>query len=94
MYKIELQGCLPIFLIGALFLFVALKLWFVIVILIFIFVMKNIIASISLNIKLKQKEKELHYTPHKGEVYKICPYCNANVKRSAERCPNCGHDLD
>lgn len=94
MYKAEFQGCLPFILIIALFLFIAFKLWFVIAIFLIIYLLRSFIYTINLNMKLKQKEKETHYTPHKGEVYKVCPYCNINVKRSAEKCPNCGNSLD
>lgn len=94
MYKLEFQGCLPFLLIFALFLFIAFKLWFVIVILLLIYFFRTLISTINLNIKLKQKEKEQNYTPVKGEVYKVCPYCQTNVKRSAETCPNCGKPLD
>lgn len=94
MYKVEFQGCLPFLLIFAIFLFLAFKLWFVIVFILMIFLLRNFISALNLNLKLKQQEKEKNYTPHKGEVYKICPYCNTNVKRSAEKCPNCGQPLD
>ncbi len=94
MYKIELQGCLPILLLSFIFLFIALKLWFVVVIIILYYLFRYVIAAINLQIKSKQKEKEINYTPHKGEVYKICPYCSINVKRSTKKCPNCGHNLD
>lgn len=94
MYKVEFRGCLPFLIIFAIFLFVAFKLWFVIVIFLIIYLLKSFVSTIDLNIKLKQKEKEQHYTPVKGEVYKVCPYCKINVKRSAEKCPGCGQPLD
>lgn len=94
MYKVELQGCLPVFIVLALFLFIAFKLWFLIAIFLIIYLLRNFVSAINLNIKLKQKEKEEHYEPHRGEVYKVCPYCNINVKRSVEKCPKCGNPLD
>ncbi|MDD3237489.1 MAG: zinc ribbon domain-containing protein [Candidatus Gastranaerophilales bacterium] len=93
MYKFQIQGCLPVLLILGLLLFIALKLWFLIAIVVFIYLIKNFIAKLNINIELKKKEKEANYAPNKGEVYKVCPVCGKNVKRSAEKCPNCGSDL-
>lgn len=94
MYKIELKGCLPILLITFFIIFIAFKLWFLIVLIFLFFIFKNTIMEIIHNIRQKQLEKEMSYHPEKGEVYKICPYCGRNVKRSCEKCPNCGNKLD
>ena len=29
-----------------------------------------------------------------GEVYKVCPYCNAKVKVTAKSCPQCNRALN
>ncbi len=94
MYRLQIQGCLPLFLILLLLLFIGIKLWFVFAIIILFYVVQNIISSVNIQMKLKQKEKETHYEPQKGEVYKVCPTCGISVKRSVDKCPQCGNDLD
>ena len=93
MYKIEIQGCLP-FLILFLILFFVLKLWYLIVLFILVLLAVGVVKELQYKFILKQKEKEQNYTPNKGEVYKLCRFCGAKVKRSAEKCPQCGHSLD
>ena len=58
MYKFEIQGCLPVLIIGSLLIFIAFKLWFIIAIFILIYLIKNFVAQIKINIELKKKEKE------------------------------------
>lgn len=93
MYKIQIQGCLP-FLIIFIFLFIVLKLWIVLVLFIFAALIYSFVSQLIYRIALKKKEMEQNYTPNKGEVYKICPFCGINVKRTAKTCPQCGHSLE
>lgn len=94
MYKFEIQGCLPVLILGSLLIFIAFKLWFLIAIIILIYLVKNFVAQIKINIELKKKEKEINYAPNKGEVYRVCPDCGTSVKRSSDTCPNCGKKFD
>lgn len=97
MYKIQIQGCLPIIIILMILsfvFFVALKLWLVFAVLLLIYLMRNFIQSAVNKVQLTKEEKEKNYTPHKGEVYKICPYCGSSIKRTAEKCPHCGGSID
>ena len=43
---------------------------------------------------LHKHENEQNYTPQMGEVYKVCPYCNAKVKVNAKACPVCKRALN
>lgn len=93
MFRFEIRGCLPfLFLFFVLFIFF--KLWYLIVLLVFAAIAVSIISQFKSYIQLKKKEKEQSYEPQKGEVYKICSYCGAKVKRSSETCPQCGNSLN
>ncbi len=94
MFKLELQGCLPILLIFFLLTIVGFKLWYLFLAILFIFVVKNFASIIIFNYKNGQKQKDIHFEPQKGEIYKVCPNCGINVKRSAEKCPQCGKQFD
>lgn len=93
MYKIEFKGCLIITLLLAFIIFAIFKLWFLLVLIALFFIFKDYLNIVKTNIKHKEREKEIKYEPEKGEVYKICPYCGIKVKRSCEKCPQCGGDF-
>lgn len=92
MYRFEVRGCLPFLFLFFVF-FVLFKLWYLIILLIFAVVVMNVISQIKYNLELKKKEQEQNYEPQKGEVYKICAYCGAKIKRYAETCPQCGRSV-
>ena len=82
MYNYQLSGCISIFFI----LLFALAIFILIVAAYYVYYLYDMI-------KRKNKEKDL-MNPQMGEVYKICPYCNASVKVTAKTCPNCNHALN
>lgn len=86
-------GCLlwTIFLV---WIFVALKLYIVVGILIIIALIYNFINNARRKYEIHQAEKEKNYEPEMGEVYKICPYCGKDVRRSAKICPHCNRPLE
>lgn len=42
----------------------------------------------------RQQYSEINYEPKNGEVFKVCPYCNAKVKVSTMTCPRCKRALN
>ena len=44
--------------------------------------------------KFDEAQEAQKYTPEMGEVFKVCPYCNAKVKVTAVSCPCCNRALN
>lgn len=91
MYRIGPLGCL--FSILWIWLFFTLKLYYLVfgvLILIAAFVIFFICKN---KYKVHIENKEKSFEPEIGEVYKICPYCNNDVKRSTKICPHCKSEL-
>ncbi len=94
MYSFNLSGCLIPFLILLIIFFIIKELWWFIIGIVLICIAiyyGNLIYQYIIN---KDKEKKINYTPEMGEVYKICPFCNAKVKVTDMTCPVCGHALN
>ena len=94
MYRYNISGCLIPFIFFLIVFFIIKELWWFIVGVILICVAiyyGNLIYQYIIN---KDKEKKINYTPEMGEVYKICPFCNAKVKVNDITCPVCGHALN
>lgn len=94
MYRIELSGCLTSILIFLLILFLVKELWWVFVGLAIVLIVAYYANMIYRIIMQKKDEEDKNYTPQMGEVYKVCPYCNAKVKVTAAACPVCKHELN
>lgn len=75
-------------------LFFALKLYYVVGAIILIILVYHFINAAKAQIKYKKEEKERNFEPKINEVYKICPYCGNDVKRSASICPHCNNKLN
>ncbi len=89
MYKIEIQGCLSLLLIAAVIFFIIAKLWWLIVGIAVVAIVYYYSKLAYYTIVNKNNEAEMNYEPKDGEVFKVCPYCNAKVKVSAMTCPRC-----
>ena len=86
-------GCL-FWLIIFTWIFFALKLYYLIFALVIAAVCFNIYHRIKGYKEQQERISELNYEPKPGEVSKICPSCNKDVKRSATVCPFCGYKFD
>lgn len=94
MYRIEISGCLTSLILLLIAYFLVKELWwfFVGIVLILIAIyFGNLIYNVVLQ---KYKDKDQNYNPQMGEVYKICPYCNTQVKANAQICPCCNKNLN
>ncbi len=94
MYKIEIQGCLSLLLITAVIFFIIVKLWWLTAGIAAAGIIYYYSKLIYYNIVNKKNEAEMSYEPKNGEVFKICPYCNAKAKVSAVSCPKCKSPLN
>lgn len=94
MYKIEISGCLTSLFILMLVILVIKELWWFIVGLAVIIIVLYYAKLIYKNITAGNNSGNEQYNPQMGEVYKICPYCNAKVKVTAVTCPVCKHALN
>ncbi|MBQ2644462.1 hypothetical protein IJG14_02670 [bacterium] len=75
-------------------LFFKLKLYYVLGIIVLIAIIYNFYKKTRVKIKEYKEEKEKNFEPEIGEVYKVCPYCGKDVKRSARLCPHCKNLLE
>lgn len=75
-------------------LFFALKLYYVVIILLILGLAYNLYQQTKLKIQTKKEEKERNFEPEIGEVYKVCQFCGNDVKRSVNICPHCKNKLD
>lgn len=75
-------------------LFIALKLYYVVGFFVFLAIVYNIYIKAKKKFEIRNEQKERNYEPEIGEVYKICPYCGNDVKRSAKVCPHCRKNIE
>jgi len=94
MYINNPSGCLAILLILFLIGLFIKEFWWLIVGIAIILIILYYANLIYQNIIQSNKEKHANYTPEMGEVYKVCPYCNAKVSVTAIKCPVCNHELN
>lgn len=94
MYRFEIQGCLTIFFVICIFIFLIAKLWWLIVGLSVIGIVYYYSKLAYENISQNGLSDNKNYEPKEGEVYKVCPSCNAKVKVSATTCPRCKTPLN
>lgn len=90
--QINPWGCL-FFTIILVWLFVKLKLYYILGFLILLALAYKFFQKTKVKIAEHKEEKEKNFEPEIGEVYKICPYCGNNVKRSANVCPHCKNQI-
>ncbi|MCR5260988.1 MAG: hypothetical protein K6C94_04045 [Candidatus Gastranaerophilales bacterium] len=91
--QINPLGCL-LWTVLFVWLFVKLKLYYVVAFLILFALAYNFYKQTKVKIKEHQEEQERNYEPEMGEVYKVCSCCGNSVKRSAKICPHCKNSLD
>ncbi len=94
MYRIELPGCLSTLLILFLLYFLVKELWWLFVGIAIVIIVAYYANLIYKTIAEKKKQDAQNYTPQMGEVFKVCPYCNAKVKVTAVTCPCCNRALN
>ncbi|MGN0005116.1 MAG: hypothetical protein ACI37Z_04010 [Candidatus Gastranaerophilaceae bacterium] len=85
-------GCL-LWTVLFVWIFIALKLYYVVGFLIFLAIVYNVISKAKNKYYERKEQKERDFQPEIGEVYKVCPYCGNDVKRSAKICPHCKNSL-
>ena len=91
--RISPFGCL-LWTILLVWLFFKLKLYYVIFFIIILAFAYNLYVHIKGKIKVLKENKDKSYEPEIGEVYKICPFCNKDIKRNATICPHCRNKID
>lgn len=94
MYRFEISGCLTLLFTFLIVFFLVRELWWLIVGIAIIAIVLYYCRLIYQTYKDKQLKAEQNYNPEMGEVYKICPYCNAKVKVTAISCPCCNRALN
>ncbi len=94
MYRIELSGCITALVILLLLFFLVKELWWLIVGIAIICIVVYYLNLIYQYITNNKTETDKTYTPKMGEVYKVCPYCNAKVRVTATTCPVCNRALN
>ncbi len=94
MYRIEIPGCLTTLLILLILYFLVKELWWLFVGIAIIVIVSYYANQIYRVIKEKKQQEAQNYTPEMGEVFKVCPYCNAKVKVTATTCPCCNRALN
>ena len=94
MYRIELSGCLTLLIILAIVYFLVKELWWLFVGIALIIIVAYYANLIYKTIVYKKEQESQNYNPQMGEVFKICPYCNAKVKVTATTCPCCQRALN
>ena len=93
-FKSDLSGCLISLLFFLLALYLLKELWWLIVGIALIVVVFYWGKKIYLYLVNSKKIKDAEYNPQMGEVYKVCPFCNAKLKVTAITCPYCGKSLN
>lgn len=78
-------GCLFLILIIALFF----KFWYIA----FTIMVVTFLIMTGINVYNGIKNNPDRYAPKKGQTYKVCPNCGANLDRSCEICPYCNTQL-
>lgn len=94
MYKIEIPGCLVTLLTLLILYYLVKELWWLfvgIVVVIIVYIYARLIYK---TIADKKVQDAQNYTPEMGEVFKVCPYCNAKVKVTEITCPCCNRALN
>ena len=94
MYRFEISGCLSLLLILAILYFIVKELWWLFVGIALIIIVAYYANLIYKTILDKKEQAEQNYNPEMGEVFKVCPYCNAKVKVTAQTCPCCKRALN
>lgn len=94
MYKFEISGCLTLLITFLVVFFLVRELWWLIVGVAIIAIVLYYCKLIYQMHKDRQLQKEQNYNPEMGEVFKVCPYCNAKVKVTAISCPCCNRALN
>lgn len=94
MYRVSFSGCFIFILFCLFIMFLVKELWWLIVGIALVLIVIYYLNLIYQKISAGNIEKNNEYTPQMGEVYKICPYCNAKVKVTASTCPVCKHALN
>lgn len=94
MYRFETSGCLTSLLILLIFYFIIKEFWWLFVGIAVVIIVAYYARLIYTTISQKKLKEEQNYSPEMGEVYKICPYCNAKVKVTAVTCPCCNRALN
>lgn len=94
MYRFETSGCLTSLFILLIFYFILKEFWWLFVGIAVVIIVAYYARLIYITISQKKLKEEQNYTPEMGEVYKICPYCNAKVKVTAVTCPCCNRALN
>ncbi len=94
MYRIEFSGCITALVIFLLLIFLVKELWWLIVGIAIICIVIYYLNLIYQYITNNKTETDKNYTPKMGEVYKVCPYCNAKVRVTATTCPVCNRALN
>lgn len=86
-------GCLLWFLFFT-WVFFKLKLYYLVFALLFLAICYSVYKRIITYKEHKLRMSEMNYEPKTGEVSKICPNCNNDVRRSAKVCQYCGYKFD
>ena len=94
MYRFEISGCLTLLITFLIVFFLVRELWWLIVGIAVISIVLYYCKLIYKIHKDKELQKEQNYEPEMGEVFKVCPYCNAKVKVTAVSCPCCNRALN
>ena len=94
MYRFELSGCLTLLIMLAIVYFLVKELWWLFVGIALIIIVSYYANLIYKTIVYKKQQDEQIYNPQMGEVFKVCPYCNAKVKVTAVTCPCCNRALN
>ena len=94
MYRVELSGCLTLLIMLAIVYFLVKELWWLFVGITLIIVVAYYANLIYRTVLYKKEQQEQNYNPQMGEVFKVCPYCNAKVKVTAVTCPCCKRALN
>lgn len=94
MYRVELSGCLTLLIMLTVVYFLVKELWWLFVGIALIIIVSYYANLIYKTIVYKKQQDEQNYNPQMGEVFKVCPYCNAKVKVTAVTCPCCNRALN
>ena len=94
MYRIEIPGCLVTLLTLLILYYLVKELWWLFVGIAVIVIIAFYSSLIFRTFAEKKAQEAQNYTPEMGEVFKVCPYCNAKVKVTEITCPCCKRALN